>query len=383
MKFYLGLMSGTSMDGIDAAIIDENNNFIDGLTRPYSDQVKNSILSAYPRGKKSAAEFNQLHTLIGREFADAAQALIARNQDKRHSIHAIGSHGQTLCHDSSASIPYTVQFGCAHTIAENTGISVVADFRTRDLIVGGEGAPFAPAYHQEIFKQLGTPLAVVNIGGISNITCLFNKTEVTGFDLGPGNCLMDQWIRHHLGRSYDHGGEWAQGGKPIPELIEQLMQDTYFKRPSPKSIGKEYFTIDWLKRCLQADYNPQDVQASLLFLTAKTIALGIKDAFKEPVTALICGGGAHNDALMQHLQELLFDCTVKTSNDFNVHADYIEAMMFAWFAAKTINHIPSNLKSITGAKYPAVLGAIYPAGIDKRNTNGCNVPFDSTLRTLV
>ncbi|MCW8450821.1 anhydro-N-acetylmuramic acid kinase [Legionella quinlivanii] len=383
MKFYLGLMSGTSMDGIDAALIDENNNFIDGLTRPYNYQVRDSILSVSQGEKKTIAEFNQLHTLIGREFAAAARELILRHEDKKPWIQAIGSHGQTLCHDAGAQIPYTVQLGCGHTIAEATGITVVADFRTRDLIVGGEGAPFAPAYHQEIFRHLGTPLAIVNIGGISNITCLHNETAISGFDLGPGNCLMDQWISLHLGKSYDKNGEWAGQGTIIRELVEQLLNDSYFKRPAPKSIGKEYFSLDWLSRYLKADYHPEDVQASLLFLTAKTIAMGIQQIFPEPVTVLICGGGAHNNELLQSLQALLSAYTVKSSNDFNIHADYIEAMMFAWFAAKTMNQIPFNLKSITGAKYPAILGAIYPAGIDKRNPNGCNVPFDLTLGTLV
>lgn len=368
MKLLMGLMSGTSMDGIDAALVDfTNNQFIKGITRPYSPSVKKELEQALAETSNTLGYFSQLNTLLGREFANAALQLLNVAQCNASDVIAIGSHGQTLCHDTTAKIPYTVQLGCAHTIAELTGITVIADFRTRDLVVGGQGAPFAPIYHQALFNQYDHPLAVVNIGGIANLTYLKDKQTVTGYDLGPGNCLMDAWVLQHLNKAYDESGKWAESGRVITSLLDALLEDAYFKRKEPKSVGKEYFSLSWLNPFLSGLELPEDVQATLLQLTAVTVADGIKAQPKLPHQLLLCGGGAHNHALLKTLALLLPELEVNSTKVFDIDPDYIEASMFAWLAEKTLNNIQLDLSSVTGARHSTILGAIYPSGIDKRN----------------
>lgn len=367
-KLFIGLMSGTSMDGIDAALVDlSTHSLIAGITHPYSSEAKARINAVLNGETIDLKAYSQLNTFLGREFAKAALELMNKAQIPASAIQAIGSHGQTLCHDATADIPYTVQLGCAHTIAELTGVTVVADFRSRDLIVGGQGAPFAPIYHQALFKGQEYPLAVVNVGGISNVTYLVNDYDLSGYDLGPGNCLMDAWIQKHLGYDYDNNGDWASSGQVIQPLLETLLADPYFKRKQPKSIGKEYFSLDWLERYLLGDYSKADVQATLLRLTANAIALGIKSDAVAPSQLLICGGGAHNTALLNELSKLLPEMKVQSTDSININPDFIEALMFAWLAEKTLNHRPLDLRRITGSKHATILGAIYLANIDKGN----------------
>ncbi|MBA2711081.1 MAG: anhydro-N-acetylmuramic acid kinase [Tatlockia sp.] len=358
---FMGLMSGTSMDGIDAAIIDFSSNFfIGGLTRPYSVEAKNYLNLVINGELRDFKHYCQLNTLLGKEFATAALELLNKVNIPAAAIKAIGSHGQTLCHDATADIPYTLQSGCAHTIAELTGITVVADFRTRDLVVGGQGAPFAPLYHQALFKKQQYPLAVVNIGGIANLSFLANESEVSGYDLGPGNCLMDGWIKQNRNYDYDKNGDWAASGNVINSLLDSLLADPYFQRHKPKSIGKEYFSLDWLSQFLQSSYAPVDVQATLLMLTAMSIAKPLQEQ-SIPVNKLfICGGGAHNLALIKALAKLLPEIDVQSTEQINIDPDFIEALMFAWFAEKTLSYTPIDLGQITGSKKPTILGAIYP-----------------------
>lgn len=370
MKLFIGLMSGTSMDGIDAALVDvESNRFIDGITRPYSASAQSLINEVMSGRVQGLSEFSQLNTIIGQEFALAVDELLTRNRQYKAQIMAIGSHGQTLCHDSTATIPYTLQLGCGHVIAEHTGITTIADFRTRDMVVGGQGAPFAPIYHQALFKDHQLPLALVNIGGIANVSWLADKNTVMGYDIGPGNCLMDGWIVQHQNLPWDKNGQWAAQGKVIPALLDQLMSDSWFQRPLPKSIGKEYFSLNWLARFLHKEYKPVDVQATLLKLTALSIAQGIIRLPTKPQQVLICGGGAHNAHLMKVLADILGDLPLASTSIVGVNPDFIEAMMMAWLAEKTMSGIALDLSAITGAKRKAVLGAIYPAGIDKRNSH--------------
>ncbi|OCH99278.1 anhydro-N-acetylmuramic acid kinase [Legionella jamestowniensis] len=367
-KIYIGLMSGTSMDGIDAAMIElESNSFIAGITKPYSQKAKDFLEQVLQEKKQSLPTYSQLNTMLGREFAKAALTLIEQVHLPCSNIKAIGSHGQTLYHDATAEIPYTVQLGCGHTIAESTGITVVADFRTRDLIVGGQGAPFAPIYHQALFKNQPLPLVVVNIGGIANLSYLSEDSTVHGYDTGPGNCLMDAWIKRNLGQEYDKNGEWAASGKVIESLLTDLLQDSYFKKAQPKSIGKEYFSLAWLERHLKPEYSHADIQSTLLMLTVHTIARAVNFEKKPPSQVLICGGGAHNLTLLNALGLLLQDIPVKSTNAYGVNPDFIEALMFAWLANKTLTSEALDMHLITGAKRPAILGTIYPAGIDKRN----------------
>ncbi|STX51345.1 anhydro-N-acetylmuramic acid kinase [Legionella busanensis] len=368
MSFYIGIMSGTSMDGIDVALVDvSKNEFICGITFPYNSVIKAMLRESMALQPHDLGYFSQLHTLLGREFAKAVLLLLEQSKQSAQSIIAIGSHGQTICHDTMAAIPYTVQLGCPHTIAEMTGITVVADFRTRDLVVGGQGAPFAPIYHQAIFKDFNFPLAVVNIGGIANLTYLKNETEVIGYDVGPGNCLMDAWIYKCQGLEYDKDGHWAAKGNVVESLLNLLLQDPYFSRQAPKSIGKEYFSLDWLANYGSHLFKAIDIQATLLHLTAVCIANNIKVLPTQPTHLFICGGGAHNKALLQELTRLLPQVNVLPTQEININPDFIEASMFAWLADKTLNNVALNLKGITGATRPTILGAIYPAGIDKGN----------------
>ncbi len=371
MKLFIGLMSGTSMDGIDAALVDvSTNTLIAGITRPYSDDVMRILQNVLSKEYSRVSELSQLNTLLGREFSLAVFQLLDTANIKPQSVVAIGSHGQTICHDAMAKIPYTMQLACAHTIAELTGIKVVADFRTRDLIIGGQGAPFAPIYHQALFGEHDSPLVVVNIGGVANVTYLEPGGRVSGYDVGPGNCLLDSWIKMHLDLDYDKDGAWAASGAVIVPLLSALLDDPFFKCLPPKSIGKEYFSIDWLSNHLQPHYAPQDVQATLLALTAEAIAADIKIRHLAPQWVAICGGGVHNTALQNTLIKQLPNSQVKSTKVLGVDPDFLEAMMFAWLADKALNLTPLNFRQITGAKHKTVYGAIYAAGIDKGNKTG-------------
>ena len=258
-----------------------------------------------------------------------------------------------------------MQLGCAHTIAELTKIPVIADFRTRDLILHGQGAPLAPLYHQALFSNLGYPLAAVNIGGIANLTGLLSENEVIGYDVGPGNCLMDAWIRHYQGKPYDARGKWAGQGHVIAPLLQALLEDPFFKKDYPKSIGKEYFSLNWLNTFLDKSYHAVDVQATILYLTAELIARAVfaqKRAFKK---LIICGGGAHNTELLSVLSLLLPQVEIHSSARVAIDPDFIEAQMMAWLAHQMIIKKPLDLNPITGAQKKAVLGIFYPPGIDK------------------
>lgn len=361
-KLYIGLMSGTSMDGIDAALVDLNSNqFIAGLTLPYSSKTKLLLLEILAEEKQSLRLLSQLNTVIGREFAEAVLQLLKNLNLSSCDIQAIGSHGQTICHEPDADIPYTIQLGCAHSIAELTGITVVADFRTRDLVLGGKGAPFAPLYHHALFKEKPLPLVVVNIGGIANLSYLACNDNPRGYDTGPGNCLMDAWVKEQLGKDYDENGLFAASGQVIEELLIALLQDPFFSKRCPKSIGKEYFSKAWLKQHLKLSYKPADVQATLLQLTAKTIASAIIALAANLKTVLVCGGGVHNLSLMQAIKQLLPHLTVQSTSSCALDPDYIEAAMFAFLAEKTLSRTALNLNSITGAKRAAILGTIYLA----------------------
>ena len=241
MTLYVGLMSGTSMDGIDAALVHIPSNVFEcGITKQYSDNVKQRLDHLISGKNLHLAEVCQLNTLIGREFAQAVKELLYKAGVLPKEVRAIGSHGQTVCHDTRSTVPYTLQLGCGHTIASLTGITVAADFRTRDLVNGGQGAPFAPLYHQELFAHLDEGLAIVNIGGISNITYIAPNQPTSGWDLGPGNCLIDAWIFRHQGKSFDINGIWAGQGEVIQPLLDLLLSDPFFTLPAPKSLGKEY-----------------------------------------------------------------------------------------------------------------------------------------------
>lgn len=360
MRLYIGLMSGTSMDGIDAALVDvDTHQLIEGVTIPYRQSLFDLLQDVVHADKVSLPTLLTLHHELGKAFAEAALLVLNKAHKKSDEVLGIGSHGQTILHDAFADIPYTLQLACPHVIAEKTGLTVVADFRTRDLILGGQGAPFAPIYHQALFEPIEKPMAIVNVGGIANVSFLHPSNPVCGYDTGPGNCLMDDWISQNLHKSYDHQGAWAKSGEIIPSLLERLIRDDYFHIAAPKSIGKEYFSREWLKPHLNPTYKAQDVQATLLALTVRSIAHSIQNHQDCVDTIFVCGGGAHNQALIDQLRQNLPAKIVKPFDRRGLNPDYLEAMMFAWLAHKRLNHETIDLRSITNAKKPSLLGVIY------------------------
>lgn len=360
MTLYIGLMSGTSMDGIDAALIRmPGHHLVCGMTKSYSVEVRRKLDEVVNGINLSLASICQLNTLIGQEFAAVTNELLQRANVSAQEISAIGSHGQTVCHDASADIPYTLQLGCGHTIAAIMDITVIADFRTRDLVNGGQGAPFAPLYHHELFKQSKESVAVVNLGGISNVSFISASKSIQGWDIGPANCLMDAWIFKHKGESFDVDGQWARQGNIITSLLEYLLSDPFFALASPKSIGKEYFSLSWLQPHLKDEYNAVDVQATLLALTAHTIAQTLVAREEDLNVLYLCGGGSHNGFLHSILADLLPGIDVISTAAAGIDPDYLEAMMFAWLASQTFNKISVDLSSITGSKGPEILGSVY------------------------
>lgn len=359
MTLYVGLMSGTSMDGVDAALVDvTTQRLLGGITRPYDQDVREQLYQLEAQPSVSPGQLCQLNTILGRQFAATALQLLETLGQAPEDIVAIGSHGQTICHDAEAEIPYTLQLGCPHTIADETGINVVADFRTRDLVVGGKGAPFAPLYHQALWGDQ-TDLAIVNIGGIANITLFPSQDEVMGYDIGPGNCLLDAWIKRQLGHAYDKDGAYAASGEIIPSLLSALCSDPYFDLPFPKSLCKSYFSLDWLQAFLREGYALQDIQATLLALTTSSIANAVAQHAHAIRRLAVCGGGVHNGALMQALQHAIPALKVMSTQALDVNPDFLEAMMFAWLAHQNLTATKLDLRTITGAQKQVLLGAVY------------------------
>lgn len=363
MNYYIGLMSGTSMDGIDAALVEiPGNKLVCGIISKYSDDLKRRLQHVLRAKTITIPELCQLNTLIGRDFAKAALDLIQEAKVDAKQIKAIGSHGQTICHDAKADIPYTLQLGCPHTIAYLTGITTVADFRTRDIVNSGQGAPFAPLYHQELFAKSNETVAVVNIGGIANISIISPNKKTIGWDVGPGNCLIDAHINQVQGKPFDAHGAWAKQGRVIVPLLQQLLADRFISLTPPKSIGKEYYSLSWLQPLLKADDQAVDVQATLTAFTARIIANTLNHTDYRHIKHLyLCGGGCHNEFMVQSLKEFLPEVAVQSSACLGFDPDYIEAMMFAWLAEQNLMHKPIDLSYITGSKAPQILGAVYPS----------------------
>lgn len=358
MTLYIGLMSGTSMDAIDAALVD----FSDGvkLLHSHSLAIPKEIRQQSRALNHSADGDLQQALVLDRKwaylFAELVQQLVQESGIDNKQIRAIGSHGQTVRHAPTGQLGYTLQIGDPNTIAEITGITVVADFRRRDVAAGGQGAPLAPAFHQAILGNHTEKRAVINIGGMANITELF-KNPLIGFDCGPGNVLMDSWIEQNLGKAYDRNGEWAASGKVLPDLLQCLLDEPFFALPAPKSTGREMFDQHWLKKKLRGNENACDVQATLAELTA----LSISNALDPQTEALyVCGGGAFNTYLMSRINAISGKPTFSTDR-LGVPAQWMEAMAFAWLAKQTLEGKTCNLSSVTGARGDRILGAIYQA----------------------
>ncbi len=359
-ELYVGLMSGTSLDGVDAALVDFDvppGQLVAHHFLPYPDDVRAEALALCASGPDEIERAAALGVRIAGLYADAVDALLGGLG--RPPVIAIGAHGQTVRHRPERG--FTVQVLNPALLAERTGVRVVADLRSRDMAAGGHGAPLVPAYHAACFALSDRHRVVANIGGIANVTDLAPGRPVRGFDTGPGNALMDLWAAEHLGRRYDDGGAWAASGRVIEPLLGAMLAEPYFDLAPPKSTGRELFDAAWLERFGLRGWAPVDVQATLAALTARTIARGVSDHCGAPSELLVCGGGAHNGAVLRYLAAALPATRIASTADAGVDPDWVEAMAFAWLAREALAGRPGNLPSVTGAAGPRVLGAIYPA----------------------
>ena len=363
MPRYIGVMSGTSLDGLDIALIEQDSAITLIATHyiPMPDSLRAELLSLCASGPDEIARsaIAQQHWVT--LAAQGIHALLDQQNLKPQDIRAIGSHGQTIRHEPARG--FTVQIGNPALLTELTGITVVSDFRSRDVAAGGQGAPLVPAFHEALFGESTENRAVLNVGGFSNLSLIETGKPVAGFDCGPGNVLLDAWIHHQKGEHFDRDGQWAAGGKSEPQLLKALLSDPFFVTTGPKSTGREVFNLGWLQQHLDRlpTFERQNVQATLLELTALTIVESLQNAQPHTETLLVCGGGAHNSALMNRLAALLPATQVGSTATYGVDPDWVEAMAFAWLAHCCLEGIAANRPSVTGARGLRILGAIYPA----------------------
>ena len=356
---YIGLMSGTSLDGVDGVLTPFDAEPV-AAHIPFPDDLRRELLSL------QAASDNEIHrealaaNRIASLYAECVRLLLDKSGRKAADIAAIGAHGQTIRHQPA--LGYTRQIINPALLAELTGIDVVCDFRSRDIAAGGQGAPLVPAFHHAVFGSDRAVRVVVNIGGISNISILRTDGGVSGYDTGPGNLLMDGWVQQHQGQPYDANGEWAASGRVVPALLDRMLQEPYLALPAPKSTGRDLFHADWLAAQLQGlgALDAADVQATLAAYTAQTIAAGIRRDAPDAESVYVCGGGALNGHLMQSLQQALTMPVLRT-DELGIAAMHVEAIAFAWLAMRFCQRLPGNLPAVTGASGPRVLGALYPA----------------------
>jgi anhydro-N-acetylmuramic acid kinase len=361
MPLYLGIMSGTSLDGFDIALIEQTDTcrLLASHYLPMPDDLRQELLTLCSSGPDELARAAMAEQRWVQLAAQGIQTLLSEQNLAAGAIRAIGSHGQTIRHEPARG--FSIQIGNPALLAELTGICVVSDFRRRDLAAGGQGAPLVPAFHQALFAT-SKHCAVLNIGGFSNLSLLEPGQEVHGFDCGPGNVLLDAWIDQQQGERFDRDGAWAASGQVQPALLQALLGDAFFQTQGPKSTGRELFNLCWLEQHLARlpNFPAADIQATLLELTARSIIAALTSAQQQTDTLLVCGGGAHNGALMRRLQALLPVTQVSSTDSHGVPADWVEAMAFAWLAHCCLEGIPANRPSVTGARGLRVLGAIYP-----------------------
>ncbi len=375
-KYFIGLMSGTSLDGVDAALVAFSQPFkvLNTHFLPYPSAIKKTILVLQHPAENELETAALLGNTLAMLYAQAVNELLDKSEFKANQITAIGCHGQTIRHQPQLhhQIGYTLQLGNAALLAERTNITVVSDFRNRDIAAGGQGAPLVPAFHAEIFSSNSLNRAIINIGGIANITYLPKASNsqnnvVFGFDSGPGNMLMDAWIQQNLNVDYDQNGQWAAKGQVIDALLNELLTEPYLKMPPPKSTGRDLFNETWLNQFLfQKSYVAEDVARTLIKYTACTIIDALATHCSATDEVYICGGGAHNHLLMQDLQALLAEefsgnILLKTTDTFNIGVDWVEAIAFAWLAKKCIDGETASLPAVTGAAGARILGTITQA----------------------
>ena len=353
------------MDGIDAALVEFDEQRVEVLAyqeTPYPAELRAELRIAHDAEPAIALrEFMRLHVSVGECFARAAIRVMEAAGVTASKVAALGTHGQTVLHGPNSTPPFTLQIGDPATIAVRTGITTVADFRSMDVAAGGQGAPLAPAFHAALFRSTATDRAVVNIGGVANVTLLPRapNQSISAFDTGPGNCLLDEWYRRHRGGSYDHAGAWAAQGKVMQSLLAEMEADRYFAKPPPKSTGRDYFNLAWLTQFSRvADARPEDVQATLVELTVRSIAGAIDSGPVRSPEILLCGGGAANEFLLSRLRTALPACRIVTTAEYGLAPERVESVAFAWLAKQRLNGTPFPV-GITGAPRPLLAGAVY------------------------
>lgn len=355
-------MSGTSLDGVDVALVDFSQDkpvLVDCYFQPYAESLKTDLLKLHQPSPNELHQAQVIANQLAREYAQATLFLLQQAGVPCAEVNAIGCHGQTIRHRPEHG--YTIQLNNASLLAELTGIHVISDFRSRDIAAGGQGAPLVPAFHEQMLRHAHIHRVILNIGGIANITNLPVGKTTLGFDTGPGNLLMDGWISQHQGKPYDKDGTWAASGGVIPELLRKLSLSSYFHAAPPKSTGRDLFNVAWVEQHLNGSEKLADVQATLLALTGESISDAIKQFCTSAEEVYVCGGGAHNIQLMSHLQQALPKCKILKSEVLGIDADWMEAIAFAWLAQQTMQLRPSNLPAVTGARHAVVLGSISPA----------------------
>ena len=366
-QLYLGLMSGTSIDGVDVALVDFSGSqprLLDCQTFPFSTSLCNELHQLCAPGENEIERMGRADRALAKVFSEASLQLLKNNYVRPDQVKAIGSHGQTIRHIPFGEHSFSLQIGDPNTLATLTGIDVIADFRRKDIALGGQGAPLVPAFHKAVFASPLKSRVVINIGGIANITYLPQRDsdDIIGYDTGPGNTLLDAWCKLHTGKDYDEKGQWAAQRSADPELLQLLCSHPYFVLPAPKSTGREQFNLPWLQENLakiSRHIDPQVVQATLVMLTTQTIAKQVLQ-FKDVEQVYLCGGGARNEFLVEELESELHECELFTTEELGVEADAVEAMAFAWLAYAHINKIQGSVASVTGATKGAILGTYCP-----------------------
>ena len=364
MAIYIGLMSGTSLDGVDGALVDFGSGVAQTLATayiPFSPKLRAELMALQSSGANEIEREALAANILIENYASCVSTLLADSGLKSTNVCAIGAHGQTIRH--RPELGFTRQINNPALLAELTDINVVADFRSRDVAAGGQGAPLVPAFHQAQFGKPRESRVVANIGGIANISVLHENGKVSGLDTGPGNILLDGWIGRHQGHAYDVDGAWAASGHVLPALLNALLDEPFFRQPAPKSTGRDLFHMEWLDQHLTAfpEARPEDVQRTLTRLTAVTLSMAIKQYGAKANMVFLCGGGAYNKTLVNELNELLDGhAIVQSTAVLGVEPNQVEAMAFAWLAFRFTHRQPSNVPAVSGAKGGRILGALYP-----------------------
>ena len=366
-QLYLGLMSGTSIDGVDVALVDFSGShpkLLDCKTFDFPSSLSDELHQLTAPSENEIELLGHADRAVAEVFARASLQLLEDNHVLPDQIIAIGSHGQTIRHMPLGQHNFSLQIGDPNTLAVLTGIDVIADFRRKDIALGGQGAPLVPAFHKAVFTSPINSRVVINIGGIANMTYLpkCEADDIIGYDTGPGNTLLDVWCKLHTGQNYDEKGQWAAQRSADPELFKLLCNHPFFSLPAPKSTGREQFNLPWLQQnlnCITRHIDPQVVQATLVMLTVDTITKQVLQ-FEDVQQVYICGGGARNEFLVEALKSQLHKCELFTTDELGVEADAVEAMAFAWLAYAHMNNIQGSVASVTGALKGAVLGTYCP-----------------------